>query len=194
MFSLKIIWEALITRRPESASASGMTARENRRPASGDPPHLTRPIHVEHGHAPGCARLAADRAAEAEENAAAAGAADGPFGARRGRYSDTGWPSGSPVTARGAVGTATSTTTFAALDRDWSAAVLRRVARRPVSDPHGHRPVLLRLLAHRRGVGRGRCKHTRSDYEFPDLGQMLTWRLYWQHTPMLIDVWRGNCE
>ncbi len=37
-------------------------------------------------------------------------------------------------------------------------------------------------------------QRTRSDYPFPDLGQMLTWRLSWQHTAMLIDDQRGNCE
>lgn len=37
-------------------------------------------------------------------------------------------------------------------------------------------------------------QRTRSDYEFPDLGQMLTSRLSWQHTTMLIDDRRGNCE
>jgi hypothetical protein len=36
-------------------------------------------------------------------------------------------------------------------------------------------------------------KRTRSDYEFSDLGQELTWRLCWQHTAMLIDDRRGNC-
>jgi hypothetical protein len=36
-------------------------------------------------------------------------------------------------------------------------------------------------------------QRTRSDYPFPDLGQMLTWRLSWQHTAMLIDDQRGNC-
>ena len=37
-------------------------------------------------------------------------------------------------------------------------------------------------------------QRTRSDREFPDLGQMLTWRLCWKHTPMLVDDRRGNCE
>jgi len=37
-------------------------------------------------------------------------------------------------------------------------------------------------------------KRTRSDYELPDLGQMLTWQLSWRHTAMLVDDQRGNCE
>ena len=37
-------------------------------------------------------------------------------------------------------------------------------------------------------------QRTRSDHEFPDLGQMLTWQLCWKHTPMLVDDRRGNCE
>jgi hypothetical protein len=35
-------------------------------------------------------------------------------------------------------------------------------------------------------------QRTRSDYPYPDLGQMLTWQLSWKHTPMLIDDQRGN--
>ena len=35
---------------------------------------------------------------------------------------------------------------------------------------------------------------TRSDCGSPDRGQMLTWRLWWKHTPMLVDDRRGNCE
>ncbi len=37
-------------------------------------------------------------------------------------------------------------------------------------------------------------QRTRSDRAFPDLGQMLTWPLWWQHTPMPVDDRRGNCE
>lgn len=37
-------------------------------------------------------------------------------------------------------------------------------------------------------------QRTRSDYPYPDLGQMLSWRLSWQRTPMLIDDQRGNCD
>jgi hypothetical protein len=29
---------------------------------------------------------------------------------------------------------------------------------------------------------------------FPDIGQQLTWRLSWKHTPVLVDDRRGNCE
>ena len=36
-------------------------------------------------------------------------------------------------------------------------------------------------------------RRTRSDYPFPDLGQAMAWRLWWEHTPMLIDDRRGNC-
>jgi hypothetical protein len=36
-------------------------------------------------------------------------------------------------------------------------------------------------------------QRTRSDYPFPDLGQAMAWRLWWEHTPVLIDDVRGNC-
>ena len=35
-------------------------------------------------------------------------------------------------------------------------------------------------------------RRTRSDYPFPDLGQAMAWRLWWEHTPMLIDDRRGT--
>jgi hypothetical protein len=35
-------------------------------------------------------------------------------------------------------------------------------------------------------------QRTRSDDRFPDTWQMMTWQLYWEHTPMLVDDARGN--
>ena len=35
-------------------------------------------------------------------------------------------------------------------------------------------------------------QRTRSDERFPDIGQMMIWQLYWEHTPMLVDDARGN--
>lgn len=42
-------------------------------------------------------------------------------------------------------------------------------------------------------------QRTRSDHDYPDIGhfpdpgQAITWQLWWQHTPMLVDDQRGNC-
>ena len=42
-------------------------------------------------------------------------------------------------------------------------------------------------------------QRTRSDHDYPDIGhfpdrgQAITWQLWWQHTPMLVDDRRGNC-
>lgn len=36
-------------------------------------------------------------------------------------------------------------------------------------------------------------QRSRSDETFADIGQMMTWLLYWEHTPMLVDDVRGNC-
>ena len=36
-------------------------------------------------------------------------------------------------------------------------------------------------------------RRTRSGYPFPDLGQVMAGRLWWEHTPMLIGDVRGNC-
>ena len=35
-------------------------------------------------------------------------------------------------------------------------------------------------------------RRTRSDYRFPGLGQAMAWRLWWEHTPVLIDDVRGT--
>jgi len=41
-------------------------------------------------------------------------------------------------------------------------------------------------------------QRTRSDHDypdighFPDIGQAITWQLWWQHTPLLVDDRRGN--
>jgi hypothetical protein len=37
-------------------------------------------------------------------------------------------------------------------------------------------------------------QRARSDDEFPDIGQIMTWQLYWEHAPMLVDDARGNCS
>jgi hypothetical protein len=35
-------------------------------------------------------------------------------------------------------------------------------------------------------------QRTRSDSPYPDLGQIMTWQLRWEHTPLLVDDARGN--
>jgi hypothetical protein len=71
-----------------------------------------RPIHSELGHGPGCARLARDQAADdalrRDWLPRLILHSEDPIG----RSSGTGWPGGSPMTARGAAGMATSTTTW----------------------------------------------------------------------------------
>jgi hypothetical protein len=37
-------------------------------------------------------------------------------------------------------------------------------------------------------------QRTRSDHDYPDIGQQMTWRLWWEHTAMLVDDARGNCD
>ena len=34
----------------------------------------------------------------------------------------------------------------------------------------------------------------RSDYEYPDLGQVMYWRLWWEFTPALVEDARGECD
>ena len=42
---------------------------------------------------------------------------------------------------------------------------------------------------------RDRSDHDYADIgHFPDLGQQLTWRLWWEHTAMLVEEARGGCD
>jgi hypothetical protein len=69
-----------------------------------------RPVHVQHGHGPGCARLARDQAAEDERRRAQVPDLILDSEPAAGPVQPTGCASGSPTTARGAAGTGTSTT------------------------------------------------------------------------------------
>lgn len=83
---------------------------------------------------------------------------------------------------------------IATVGGDWSAAVCGNY----YADLHPDVTVTVRYFSARSPLDGEPVavirQRTRSDREFPDLGQMLTWRLWWQHTPMLIDDRRGNCE
>jgi hypothetical protein len=37
-------------------------------------------------------------------------------------------------------------------------------------------------------------QRTRSDYPYPDRGQMMTWRLCWEHTAMLVEQAHGGAD
>ena len=37
-------------------------------------------------------------------------------------------------------------------------------------------------------------QRTRSDYPYPDRGQMMTWRLCWEHTAMLVEEAHGGAD
>jgi hypothetical protein len=37
-------------------------------------------------------------------------------------------------------------------------------------------------------------QRTRGDCPYPGLGQMMTWRLCWEHTPMLVEEAHGGCD
>jgi hypothetical protein len=83
---------------------------------------------------------------------------------------------------------------------DWSAAVCDNC----YADLHPDITVTVRYFSARSPIDGEPVaairQRTRSDHDypdvghFPDLGQMLTWRLAWIHTPMLIDDRRGNCD
>ena len=154
-----------------------------------------RPVHIEHGHAAGCARLAASQAAELEK--------------RRKRMTRLIVHSEDPAGRVQRHWLAERIADdcprcgwhgyfhhyLATIEEDWSAAICDDC----YADLHPAITVTVRYFSACSPIDNGEPvavirQRTRSDYEFPDLGQMLTWRLSWQHTPMLIDDRRGNCE
>jgi hypothetical protein len=34
----------------------------------------------------------------------------------------------------------------------------------------------------------------RSDHDYPDIGQQMAWRLWWEHTTMLVGEVHGGCD
>ena len=163
-----------------------------------------RPAHVEHGHGPGCARLVRDQAADDERrrdqllglilnSEPAVGLLQRHW--LRERITDDcprcGWHGYFHHY-------------LATIDGDWAAAVCDDC----YADLHPDITVTVKYYSARlpRGFPRGGeviaaiRQRTRSDHDypdighFPDIGQQLTWRLWWEHTPMLVDDARGNCD
>ena len=156
-----------------------------------------RPAHVEHGHAPGCARLCRDQAADDQrrreqvpglilESEPAVGPVQRHWLRERitGDCPRCGW--------RGYFHHYIAT-----IDGDWSAAVC-------YADLHPGITVTARFYSARwpadgKPVAAIR-QRTRSDHDYPDIGcfpdtgQAITWQLWWQHTPMLVDDQRGSCS
>ena len=159
-----------------------------------DRAHAGRPIHTEHGHAPGCPRLAADQAADDQGRRkrvpGLTAASEDPAGQVQRhwlaeRIEDDcprcGWHGNFHhwiATIGGDWANGVCDDCYA----DLHPAITVTVGYFSACSPDDGEPI---------AVIRQR---TRSDYPFPDLGQMLTWRLSWQHTAMLIDDQRGNCE
>ena len=156
-----------------------------------------RPVHVEHGHAPGCARLARDQAAD--------------DAARRDRlprqvvHSED---AAGPVQRHWLAGRITDDCPrcgwhgyfhhyLATVDGDWATAVCDDC----YADLHPGITVTVKFFCARFGrdepfaVIRQRIRSDQ-DYpgigHFPDTGQQMTWRLRWEHTAMLVEEAHGG--
>ena len=163
-----------------------------------------RPVHVEHGHGPGCARLARDQAAEDDrrreqvpglilESEAAVGPVQRHW--LRERITDDcprcGWHGYFHHY-------------LATVDGDWAAAVCDDC----YADLHPGITVTVKFYAARvpRFLSRGGeavaviRQRDRNDHDYPDIGhfpdtgQQMTWRLWWEHTAMLVEDARGSCD
>jgi hypothetical protein len=163
-----------------------------------------RPVHIEHGHAPGCARLARDQAADDQRRRDRLPRqivhSEDPVGPVQRhwlaeRITDDcprcGWHGYFHhylATVDGDWATAVCDNCYADLHQGITVTVTFYAARVPRFDPRaGEAVAVIRQ--------RDRSDH---DYpgigHFPDIGQQLTWQLSWKHTTMLIDDRRGNCE
>lgn len=151
-----------------------------------------RPLHIEHGHAPECARLGHDQAADADARRARLPAliatSEPPVGGLQ-RHQLT-----SPVIDDcprcGWHGYFHQY--LVTIDGDWGNAVCDNC----YADLHPAITVSVRFYSARSArsaqpfaVIRQRA---RSDYLFPDLGQQLTWQLSWEHTTLLAEDAHGE--
>jgi hypothetical protein len=151
-----------------------------------------RPVHIEHGHAQGCARLARDQTADDTDRGERlpllverSSPARGPL--QRHRLSDPviddcprcGWHGyfHEYVTVDGDWTAAICHDCAADLSPDVAVTVTFYAARAPGREPHA----VIRRRA-------------RTDYPYPDIGQLMTWRLYWEHTTLLVEDERGSCH
>lgn len=151
-----------------------------------------RPIHIEHGHATDCARLGHDQAADAD--------------ARRARLPAL------ITTSEHAVGALQRHRLtvpviddcprcgwhgyfheyLATIDGDWGNAVCDNC----YADLHPAITVSVRLFSARSAGSEQPFavirERARSDYQFPDLGQQLSWQLSWEHTTLLAEDARSE--
>jgi hypothetical protein len=163
-----------------------------------------RPVHVEHGHAPGCARLARHQAAEdqrrREQIPGLILASEPAVGAMqrhwlRERIIDDcprcGWRGYFHhylATVDGDWAAAICDNCYADLHPDITVTVKFYAARLPPYDPGGGEAVAVIRQ-------RDRSDHDYPDVgHFPDLGQQMTWRLWWEHTTMLVEEAHGGCD
>jgi hypothetical protein len=158
-----------------------------------------RPVHVEHGHGPGCARLARDQAAEDERRREQVSRlivhsepAAGPMQRHwlRERIEDDcprcGW--------HGYFHHYVAT-----IDGDWAAAVCDDC----YADLHPGITVTVKFFSARFGRTEPFAvirQRDRSDHDYPgighlpDIGQQMTWRLWWEHTSMLVEEAHGGAD
>jgi hypothetical protein len=163
-----------------------------------------RPIHVEHGHGPGCVRLVRDQAAGDQRRRAQAPSlildsepAAGPVQRHWLRERITG-----DCPRCGWHGYFHHY--LATVDGDWAAAVCDDCC----ADLHPGITVTVRFYAARvprflPGGGEPVAvirQRDRSDHHYPgighfaDTGQQMTWRLWWEHTAMLVEEARDGCD
>jgi hypothetical protein len=152
-----------------------------------------RPVHVEHGHRADCARLAHDQAADAADRRIRL--------PRLVEYSEP---------ARGLLQRHRLKERIvndcprcgwhgyfheyiATIDGDWSAAVCDNC----YADLHPGTTITVTFFSARSPREREPFavirQRTRSDYQLPDIGEMMIWQLCWEHTTILVDDERGNC-
>ena len=168
--------------------------------AAGHRPGRPRPAaHVEHGHAPGCARLARDQVADAA--------------ARRDRLPRQVVHSESPVgplQRHWLAGRITDDCPrcgwhgyfhhyLATVDSDWARAVCDDC----YADLHPGITVTVKFFSARFGRDEPFAvirQRTRSDHDYPDIGhfpdtgQQMTWQLRWEHTAMLVEEAHGGAD
>ena len=160
-------------------------------PASTHPGQVSHEV-CQHGHAPGCTRLARDQEADAAARRA-----------RLPRLIERSEPARGPLQRHLLTGRITADwprcgwhgylhDSLATIAGDWSAAVCDNC----YADLHPDITVTVAFFSVRAPGDQDPFtvirQRTRSDSPYPDAGQVVTWQLRWEHAALLVDDARGT--
>jgi len=201
MHLARVIGNVVVTRKDEGLTGLPLLVVQ---PLTPEREPAGRPVHVEHGHTPDCARLARDQAAEDQRRReqiprlilhSEPGVGQLQRHWLRERITDDcprcGWRGYFHhylATVDGDWAAAVCDDCYADLHPDITVTVKFYSVRIPPFDPDAGKAIAVIRQ-------RDRSDHDYPDVgHFPDIGQQMTWQLWWKHTAMLVEEAHGGCD